>query len=480
MKKRSYRGKKLGEEMRRIVSDLLARELKDPAFSNMISITHVKASDDGSYATVYYTSLGSDDDSVMEAFRKAQGFIRSEIGRRLGIRRAPELRFKFDETELYGQRIDSILDEMIIPGDHENRGREVTFAELPGIIDSYERYLIFTHVHLDGDTLGAAVAFADAMREIGREAWVVTGEEVPRTLEIINMPFIIDTEEAENIVGLDINDTGDDESAGIEDEATDDAEVPDDDETTPYLAIAMDFTDPERLEGRERLFYGADQTLCIDHHAVSSRECDINYVEPDAAATSAIVYRLLRTASLPVTERIATALYVGIVTDTGRFQYANTTPETHIIAAELLTAGADFVTSYREIYQNVKPEKLFVQSEMLNTLDIFAGGKAAMAFIRSDTLKRLNAGEDETDGISEVLRGIIGVEVSAFLKERQDGNIKVSIRSKGWLDVAKFAAEFGGGGHTRAAGFTSDNTIEEVCEKLKESLETALKNAPGE
>lgn len=433
--------------MRRIVSDLLSRELKDPAFDNMISITHVKASDDGSFAVVYFTCLGSDVSSVIEGFEKAKGFIRTEIGRRLGIRRAPELRFSLDETEMNGQRIDSILNELDLPDD--DAGRDIAFTEIPGIIDAYERYLIFTHIHLDGDTLGAAVALAEAMRELGREAWVITGDEVPRTLEMINTTYVVGVDAAEDLIG----------------------------EELPYLSIAMDFTDSERLEGREDLFFGAEETLSIDHHAISKPDCDYNYIEPEAAATSEIVYRFLKAASLPVTEKIATALYVGIVTDTGRFQYSNTTPETHRITAELLEEKADYVTAYREIYQSVKAEKLYVQSAMLDTLEIFAGGKAAIAYVRADTLEKLDAGEDETDGMSELLRGIIGIEVAAFLKEKPDGQVKVSMRSKGWLDVAAFAAEFGGGGHLRAAGFSSDLPLEEVCVTLKKKLIEAIAEA---
>ena len=429
--------------MRRIISDLLARELKDPAFENMISITHVKATNDGSFANVYFTCLGSEESAVIEGFEKAKGFIRTEIGKRLGIRRAPELRFSLDETEMNGLRIDTLLNELDLPEKTENY---IMFDELSEIIDAYKSYFIFTHIHLDGDTLGASVAFAEAMREIGRDAWVVIGDEVPRTLEMIKMPYVIDQVEAAKYVNDEI----------------------------PYLSIAMDFTDPERMEGREELFFGAEETLSIDHHAVSKPECDYNYIEPEAAATAEIMYRFLKSSNLPLTERIATALYVGIVTDTGRFQYANTTPEIHRIAAELIEANADFETAYREIYQSVKAEKLYVQSAMLDTLEIFAGGKAALAYVRADTLAKLEAGEDETDGMSELLRGIIGIEVAAFLKELPDGKVKVSMRSKGWLDVASFAAEFGGGGHLRAAGFSSDQTIEIVCATLKKKLIEAL------
>ena len=456
---KNFRGEKLGEEIRRIISELLSRELKDPAFDGMISISHVKSTDDGSFATVYFTSLGADDEDVMAGFEKAKGFIKNEIVRKLGIRRSPDLRFAVDQTERYGQHIDTLLGELHIPTGPA--GRMATLAELPGIIDSYDRYLVFTHIHMDGDTLGAAVAFAGAMREIGREAWVVTGEPPQRTLELICTPFVIDAAEAGQLAWMGAEGSGEGEGEGGA-------------EALPYLAVAMDFSDTERLEGREALFRGANESLSIDHHSVSKPACSYNYTEPGAAATSEIVYRLLRLAGLPVTERIATALYVGIVTDTGRFQYTNTTPETHRITAELLEAGADFGAAYQCIYQSVKAEKLFVQSEMLNTLDIFAGGRAALAFVRAETLDRLNAGEDETDGMSEVLRGIIGVEASVFLRELPDGKIKASMRSKDWLDVAALAAEFGGGGHARAAGFTSTLSIEGVSGTIKARLEAAL------
>jgi len=468
-RQRSYRGEKLGEEMRRIISELLARELKDPAFDAMISITHIKSADDGSFATVYFTSLGSDEAAVMEGFEKAKGYIRNEIGRRLGIRRSPELRFKLDETALRGRRIDTILSDLDLPDEEDSIGREVTFTELAEIIDAYERYLVFTHIHLDGDTLGAAVAFADAMREIGREAWVVVGDAVPRTLGLINLPFVIDADKAA-LLGFTEDQSDDDENDGEEG----------DEPAVPYLAVAMDFADSERLEGREHLFLGAEETLSIDHHSVSTPDSDYFFIDSAAAATSEIVFRLLKENNLPITERIATALYIGIVTDTGRFQYANTTPETHRIAAELHIAGADFVSAYRDLYQSIKAEKLFVQSAMLGTLDIFAGGKVAMAYVRADTLENLDAGEDETDGMSELLRGIIGVEVSVFLRERPDGKIKASMRSKGNLDVAEFAAGFGGGGHARAAGFTSGFSLEELLELLKIKLTEALYSASGE
>ena len=453
MKKRpSHRGERIGEEIRRIVSELLTRDLRDPAFDGLISISYVRATDDASFATVYYTSMGSDDAVVQAAFEKATGFIRNELSRKLGIRRAPELRFKADEAQKYGQHIDTILDELDIPK-NDKPVKEIEFEEISDIINAYERYLIFTHINMDGDTFGSAVAFADAMHEIGREAWVVIGEKPPRTLEIIKTSYSVTADEASQIT---------------------EKWVDEDDNDLPYLAIFMDFANDDRLEGRGTLYENAEESLCIDHHVTSEPTCMYSYIEPKAAATAEIVYRLLKAEDLPVTEKAATALYVGILTDTGRFQYTNTTPETHRIAADLMEAGADFGLAYKEIYQHVKAEKLFVQSAMLNTLDIFADGKVALAYVKNDVLVQLDAGEDETDGMSEVLRSIIGVEVSIFLRERSDGKIKASMRSKDWFDVAAFAAEFGGGGHVRAAGFTTDLSMEEICEVLKGKLSLAF------
>jgi phosphoesterase RecJ-like protein len=468
MKRTNHRGEKLSGEIKRIISELLQRELKDPALSGLISITHVKTADDGSFATVYFTTL-SDEAEVIQGFEKAKGFIRSEIGGKLGIRRAPELRFKADDTEKYGYRIDGLLNQLDIPK-NEKEVREVRLEEVVPLLDDYERFLLFTHIHMDGDTLGSAVALALSLREVGKKAWVVVGEEPPRTLQFIKYGVTKDAAATEALLAEWAAEDAF-EDADDEDEDPEDA-----DETAggaEFLAIAMDYAGIDRLEGREHLFEQASATLCLDHHVTSIPECDFNVIEVDAAATAELVYRLLGLADLPLTEQIATALYVGIVTDTGRFQYTNTTPFTMEIAAVLMRAGANTAVAYQEIYQSIKAEKLMVEREMLDTMELLADGHVAIAWIKSETLAAFGAGDDETDGMSETLRSIIGVEVSAFLKERPDGKIKVSMRSKEFVDVAAIAAAFGGGGHIRAAGFTTDGPLEDVVDALKTKLEAA-------
>ncbi|MDR1815743.1 MAG: 30S ribosome-binding factor RbfA [Clostridiales Family XIII bacterium] len=449
MAKKLHRGERLGEEIRRILGELLLRELKGPGFEGMITISYVKAADDGSFATVYFTTLTEDEDAVIAAFEKAKGFIRSEINGRLGLRHAPDLRFLPDHAEKYGQHIDAILSGLDIPKDDAPAGRVATASDIADLLDAYERFAIFTHVHMDGDTLGSAVALALALKEVGKEAFVVVSEEVPRTIAFIQYGAVWQAAQAKEIM---------EKTEG------------------PYLGLLLDFSSRDRIEceTREAILDGAAETACVDHHVTARAEADWNFVETGAAATAEIVFRLLTQAGLPLTDEIATALYVGIVTDTGRFQYSATTPETHRIAATLLEAGADVGTAYQEIYQNVKAEKLLVERAMLDTFELFAEGRGAIAGIGADALAALGAGEDETDGMSEKLRSIIGVEVSVFLRELGDGRVKASMRSKELVNVAEVAAQFDGGGHVRAAGFTVALPMADVARQIKEKLTEAL------
>ena len=451
MAKKSHRGERLGEEIRKIVSDLLLRELRGPGFdSGLITVSYVKAADDGGFATIYFTALDSDPEQVIAAFEKAKGFIRSEIGGRLGLRLAPELRFKPDLAEQYGRHIDTILSGLDIPKDEGPAGREASLREIAETLEAYDHIFLFTHDHMDGDTFGSALALALALRELGKDARVFAGEEPPRSLAFLPAAALTLPEKAAEIVsGL--------EAAG-----------------EPWLAVAMDYSGTDRIEARKAFFTGAAERICMDHHVTSDLEGDLYFLDTAAAATAEIVWRLIEEAGLPMTEEIATALYVGVVTDTGRFQYENTTPETHRIAASLLAAGADFQTAFSEIYEKVAPEKLIVERAMLGAFELFADGRGAISSVGRDVLDAVHAGEDETDGMSEKLRSIIGVEAAVFLRELPDGRVKASMRSNDRVDVAALAAEFGGGGHVRAAGFTADTPLAETKDLLKARITELL------
>jgi phosphoesterase RecJ-like protein len=320
----------------------------------------------------------------------------------------------------------------------------VTIPEVVDLFESYENFLLFPHVSMDGDTLGASVAIALSLRELGKRAYVVIDEEIPDIIEFIEYKATVSIEEAKAL------------------------------KLENYLSILPDSSDVVRIESRGELFTGGAETLCIDHHVTGLATCDYNLILPKVAATCEIVYDILAEADYPIHEEIATALYVGILTDTGRFQYEQTSPRTHRIAAELMEAGVDVNGAFTEIYQKITPSKLYVEKQLLDDMEIFADGKAAVGYITRKALEEYGAKDADTEGMSEKLRSIVGVEVSVFARELSDGRIKTSMRSKSYFDVAKVASKFGGGGHIRAAGYTSEKTMEETIAEIKASIEAGL------
>jgi phosphoesterase RecJ-like protein len=163
---------------------------------------------------------------------------------------------------------------------------------------------------------------------------------------------------------------------------------------------------------------------------------------------------------------MAEAIYTAITTDTGNFQYTNTTKTTHLIAAELFEIGIDLEKISVEIYQNIRHEKLKIMNEVIGTIEMVCGGKADIAHVTQEMLKKTGALMEETEGIIETLRNISGVEISAFLKENSENEIKVGLRAKTYGDVSVIAQSFGGGGHKKAAGCTIHAPLEEAKKQI--------------
>jgi phosphoesterase RecJ-like protein len=451
--RKNYRGGRTAEEIRKIISELLLREIKDPRIPALISISDVKASDDGSYATVYLSLFSSDGSSqpsdeekkeVLAGFKSAHGLIRREIGSRLRMRHTPELHFEFDEAAAYGRRIDGILDNLGL--EHEKRLNSL--SEIADALEYADYIRIFPHVNMDADTLGSSVALALALRALDKDVYVVLDEKIPDNIAFLENG--VTTTELEH-------------------------------DLIPDLTILMDVAEVDRIGERKSLFEAGSKKMCIDHHASSKAVFDYNYIDTKAAAVGEIIYRLLeengdipQRGVSPITSEIAEALYASIVTDTGRFQYSNTTPETHLIVADLLSYGVDTQRLSVELYQNVRPEKLKLESAVVEGMKFASDGRAVIGILTNEMKDRIGALEEETEGISELLRSIRGVEVSVFLYEKYSGQVKASMRSKSSYDVATLAGKFGGGGHPAAAGFKSDKPIDQVASEIAGELEKTL------
>lgn len=238
--------------------------------------------------------------------------------------------------------------------------------------------------------------------------------------------------------------------------------------------IALD-AEKSRLGEAEKFFDKAKKKINIDHHISNAKGSgDINYIVPGASSTSELIYQVIADKS-EIDVQIAKALYIGIIHDTGVFQYSNTSPETLRIAAELIAYGFDF----SEIIDKTFYEKTYLQNQILGRAllesILFMDGRCVVSVISKKTMSFYNAKPYDLDGIVSELRNIKGVECAVFMYQTDDMEYKVSLRSGGIVNVAEIAALFGGGGHVKAAGVTMKGTFYDIINKLSEQIEKQLK-----
>lgn len=327
-------------------------------------------------------------------------------------------------------------------------------------IGAAERILIFSHIMPDGDALGSSTALCRALRLYGKQAYVVTEETLAHNLRFLD--------------------------AGRYCVRTDDNEPPKEFFARLFagepadLGVMLDCGDYSRIEKRAELFKAIPQTICVDHHYSSEGVADLNLIAPEHAAAGELVYLILcnlenTTGRRLIDAEVCEAVYAAIATDTGNFQYSNTTSETHRIVMEMMRRGFDHSKVCVQIYQSNTLPSLLIKNAIIGKMRLFANGKAAISYVTQEMLAQVGAALDETEGAVDELRNIIGVEVAIFLKELEDGRVKASLRSKSDANVMRIAAAFGGGGHIKAAGCSFfDTDIEVACTQMIEAVTTAL------
>ena len=239
------------------------------------------------------------------------------------------------------------------------------------------------------------------------------------------------------------------------------------------LFVALDCGDIGRLGFSGILFENAKSTFCIDHHISNQSFADENYIFPEASSTSELVFRLLEKDK--ITKEIAEALYLGIVHDTGVFQYSCTSPETMEIAAELMRKGI----KSDEIIDKTFYEKTYAQNQILGRAllesFLFMNGKCIVSYVTKKMMQFHGVTPKDLDGIVSQLRVTKGVEVAILLYETGTEEFKVSLRSTGDIvDVSKVALKFGGGGHKKAAGVTMEGTVHDIINSLSEEIYAQL------
>lgn len=290
-------------------------------------------------------------------------------------------------------------------------------------LEEYNHYVILPHIMPDGDTIGSAAAVARFLQQAGKQAVVLLEDAVPSNLRLIERSLFVEME------------------GFIEPEEA-------------YVVVAVDSSDLGRLGNRLSLLSRRALLTVIDHHRTNTLFGDVNYVDADASSTGEIVYELAGEFGFPLDRVSSTALYIAISTDTGGFRYDNTTPKTMRIASDLMETGIDTKAINTDLYQNQPMNKVKLLMNALENLRLISRDRVALVPLTSEMIKNHRAIYEDTDGISEYIRSIQGIEVVALFKELGDGNIKVSMRSKHDFDVSALATLYDGGGHKRAAGCT--------------------------
>ncbi|MCF2533670.1 DHH family phosphoesterase [Yinghuangia soli] len=333
--------------------------------------------------------------------------------------------------------------------------REEDWDEVVALVGAAPRVYLFAHVNPDGDALGSALAVGLALRELGREAYVSYGDDplvVPASLTF--MP------------GLDL--------------LVPPAEVPD----RPELAMVFDAAGSSRLGLLEAKAKAAAALVVVDHHASNTRFGTHHLIDIAAPATAVLAEELVRRLGGTLTAEVATTLYTGLVTDTGSFKYAATTPETHAMAARLLATGIPHDLISRAIWDTCRFGYLKVLAGALAAaqLDPAAAGGLGMVWTVVTRADRHAYGIrlDEIEGIIDVVRKSAEAEVALVLKEDDNGRLQASSRSKGRVDLGRVCGALGGGGHFYAAGYTAaENDPATVVARFRDLLDDAVTDAPG-
>ncbi|MDU7904908.1 MAG: bifunctional oligoribonuclease/PAP phosphatase NrnA, partial [Peptostreptococcaceae bacterium] len=231
-----------------------------------------------------------------------------------------------------------------------------------------------------------------------------------------------------------------------------------------YTLISLDCGDFNRICVSENIKKSVKQLICIDHHASNNNYGDLNYINPNESSTCELVYNLLKEFSKEIGEQIldediSTYLYTGLLTDTGNFSYSNTNPSSYLMAYDLVNLGAKKDLIIQKIFQSNTYNYYKLLGEALDTLEI-VDKKIASMMLTIDMLERNEISFNDADGVTSYTRDIDGVEVGLLFKEKAENEIKVSFRSKNYVNVSSIAQKFGGGGHVRASGCTINDSIE--------------------
>src|SRR5712692_306841 len=300
-------------------------------------------------------------------------------------------------------------------------------------IEQRNRFLLTSHTRPDGDAIGSALACSQILGLMGKEAEVVLHDGVPRIYR--PLPFADKVVHADRVNGA----------------------------FEAAIILECDSIQRTRLEGLEERFL-----ISIDHHLSGRPFANVNWIDPTAVATAEMVYCLAREAGVKISPEIATCLYTAVLTDTGSFMFEGTNERTFTLARELVLAGANPAHCARNVYFGHSTAKMRLLGAALSTLH--RAGPVAWTSVSQEQMESCHAKEEDCEGLVNYALSMQGVEVALFFRQLPDGRFRVSLRSKGKLDVAAVAERFAGGGHQCASGCALDGPLPVAAARIIKEL----------
>lgn len=308
----------------------------------------------------------------------------------------------------------------------------MTLKEVAELILQHNNFDILTHNYPDGDCIGSAFALAHALKQIGKNARVITTDR-PKSFGFIFEKYSSPDFKSEYVISTDVAD--------------------------------------EKLLGVNRKIYEGKIDLCIDHHKSNRVNAPYKYVEDNSAAAGEIIYELIPLLGAEYTREIADCLYTAISTDTGCFCYTNTTSRTMRIAADLIDLGCDSAYINKIMFETKSKARVELEKQILENMIFCADDKCAIIYT---TLKMTEGlGDDDTEGIASIPKQIEGVKMGITIREKEN-DYKISVRTNDGVDACAFCNRFGGGGHAAASGCTLKGDLNSVIETLKKAAEETL------
>ncbi len=302
--------------------------------------------------------------------------------------------------------------------------KAITLEQIASLLRQNDDYLILMHKSPDGDAVGCGYGLCHILRMLGKRADALCGDEIPPVYSYF--------------------------TAGIPPMGV-----------KPAFVISVDLATTDLLSG-DALAYAENIDLCIDHHGSNTGFAKMGYVDASAASCAEIILHLLDALGM-IPDKIASdAIFTGVCTDTGCFKFSNVTPATHRIAARLMEYGADSTEICRLMFDCKSRQKIELERMVLDTIEFAADGEVAFVCITQEMMEKSGASQADTDGIAGITKRIEGVRIGITMKEKENSEYRISVRSSTDIDASEICAQFGGGGHKAAAGCSIIKPFEEA------------------